>query len=76
MVMMADFKSDINTSIKEIPRKTGKQVEACKEETQTFLKELQENTTKQVKELKKTIQDLKMEKETIENSQKEKTWEI
>ena len=68
MVMMADFKSDINTSIKEIPRKTGKQVEACKEETQTFLKELQENTTKQAMELNKIIQDLKMEVETIKKT--------
>jgi hypothetical protein len=32
---------------------------------------LQENTTKQVKELNKTIQDLKMEVETIKKSQRE-----
>ena len=43
----------------------GKQVEALKEETQKSLKELQENTIKQVKELNKTIQDVKMETETI-----------
>jgi predicted nucleic acid-binding Zn-ribbon protein len=49
----------------------GKQVEALKEKTQKSLKELQENTTKQVKELNKTIQDLKMEIETIKKSQRE-----
>jgi hypothetical protein len=35
------------------------------------LKEIQENTTKQVKELNKTIQDLKMDIETIKKSQSE-----
>jgi hypothetical protein len=39
-------------------------------ETQRSLKELQENTTKQVKVLNKTIQDLKMEVETIKKSQR------
>ena len=54
----------------------AKQVEALKEETQKSLKELQENTTKQVKELNKTIQDLKMEVETIKKSQRERILEI
>jgi chromosome segregation ATPase len=40
------------------------------------LKEIQENTSKQVRELNKTIQDLKMEVETIKKSQREKTLEI
>jgi peptidoglycan hydrolase CwlO-like protein len=39
-------------------------------------KKLQENTTKQVKELNKTIQDLKIEIETIKESQRETTLEI
>ena len=69
MMMMEDFK-------KEIQENTGKQLEALKEETQKSLKELQENTTKQVKELNKTIQDLKMEIETIKKSQRETTLEI
>jgi hypothetical protein len=43
-------------------------------ETQKSLKEFQENTTEQVKELSKTIQDLKMEIETIK-SQREITLE-
>jgi mRNA-degrading endonuclease RelE of RelBE toxin-antitoxin system len=51
----------------------GKQVEALKEKTQKSLKELQENTTKQVKKLSKTIQDIKIEAETIKKSQKETT---
>jgi SMC interacting uncharacterized protein involved in chromosome segregation len=41
-----------------------------------LLKELQENTIKQVKELNKTIQDLKMEIETIQKSQRERALEL
>jgi hypothetical protein len=52
MMLIEDFKKDINNSLKEIQENTGKQVEDLKEETQKFFKELQENTTKQVKELK------------------------
>lgn len=40
------------------------------------LKEIQENTTKQVNELNKTIQDLKMETDTIKKSQVEATLEM
>ena len=65
MRMTGDFMKDINNSLKEIQENTGKQLEALKEETQKSLKELQENPTKQGKELNKTIQDLKMEIETI-----------
>jgi hypothetical protein len=50
IMMIEDFKKDINNSLKEIQVNTGKQVEALKEETQKSLKELQEITTKQVKE--------------------------
>jgi F0F1-type ATP synthase membrane subunit b/b' len=57
MMMIEDFKKDINNSLKEIHENTGKQLEALKEETQKSLKELQENKTKQVKKLNKTIQD-------------------
>ena len=39
MMMMEDFKKDINNSLKEIQENTGKQVE-LKEETQKSLKEL------------------------------------
>jgi hypothetical protein len=60
MMLVEDFKKDINNSLKEIQEKTPKQVEGLKEEAQTSLKELQEKTTKQVIELNKTIQDLKM----------------
>jgi hypothetical protein len=45
-------------------------------ETQKPLKELQENTTKQVMELNRTIQDLKMDVETIKKSQRKTTLEI
>ena len=54
MMLLEDFKKDINNS----------------------LKELQENITKHVKELNKTIQDIKMEGETIKKSQRETTLEI
>ena len=67
-MLIEDIKKDINNSLKEIQEGTPKHLEAFKEETQNFLKELQENTPKQVKELNKTIQDLKMEEETIKKS--------
>jgi chromosome segregation ATPase len=54
MMMIEDFKKDINNSLKEVQENTEKQVETFKEETQKSLKELQENTTKQVKKLNKT----------------------
>jgi hypothetical protein len=72
MMMMEDYKKGINNSLKEI-QNTGKQVEVLKEETQKSLIELQENTSKQVKELNKTIQNLKVEVETIKKSQRETT---
>jgi uncharacterized coiled-coil protein SlyX len=75
-MMIEDFKKDINNSLKEIQENTGKQVEALKEETQKSLKELQENTIKQTKEMNKTIQDLKMEIETIKKSQRKTRLEI
>ena len=51
-------------------------MEDYKKEINNSLKEIQENTSKQVKELNKTIQDLKMEVETIKKSQRETTLEI
>jgi hypothetical protein len=47
-----------------------------KEETQKSLIELQETTNKRVKELNKTIQDLKMEVETIKKLQRKTKLEI
>jgi F0F1-type ATP synthase membrane subunit b/b' len=63
VMMIEDFKKDINYSIKEIENRV-KQLEALKKETQKSLKEV-EGKPKQVKELNKTFQDLKMEVETI-----------
>jgi chromosome segregation ATPase len=51
-------------------------MEDYKNDMSNSLKEIQENTSKQEKELKKTIQDLKMEVETIKKSQKETNLEI
>jgi chromosome segregation ATPase len=68
MMMMEDF-------TKEIQESTSKQLEAVKEETHKILRELQESTTKQMMELNKTIQDLKVEVETIKKSQRESTLE-
>ena len=73
--MIEDFK-DINNSLKEIQENTDKQLEALREETQKSLKELQRNTIKQAKEMNKTIQDLKMEVETVKKSQRETILEI
>ena len=66
MMKMEDLK-------KEIQENTGKQLETLKEETQKCLRELQENNTKQEMELNKTIQDLKMEVETMKKTQRETT---
>ena len=71
-MMIEDFKKDINNSLKEIKEKTCKQVKALKEEAQR----VKEKTTKQVKELNKTIQDLKIEVETIKKSQRATTLKI
>jgi uncharacterized protein YukE len=76
MTMIEDFKEHINNSLKEIQENTGNYVEAHKEETRESLKEKQENTAKQVKKLNKTIQDIKMEIETIKKSQRETTLEL
>jgi hypothetical protein len=76
MMMIEDFKNNINNSLKEIQENTSKQVEALKEETQKSPKELQKNTTKQVKELNKTIWDLKLDIETKRKSQTETNLEI
>ena len=75
MIIIEDFKKNINNSLKEIQENIGKEVETLKKETQKSLKELQENTAKQVKELNKTIQDLKIEIEKIMKSQRETTLE-
>ena len=47
-----------------------------REETNKSLEEIQENTIKQVKELSKTVQDLKLEIETLKTTQRETTLEI
>jgi chromosome segregation ATPase len=90
MILVEDFKKGINNSLKEmqgnnekqvevlkeLQENNAKKVEVLKEETQKSLKVLQENTTKQVMELNKTIQDLKMEVETIKKPPRETTLEI
>jgi hypothetical protein len=40
MMPIEDFKKDINNSLKENQKNTGKQVQVLKEETQKSLKEL------------------------------------
>jgi mRNA-degrading endonuclease RelE of RelBE toxin-antitoxin system len=52
MMVVDDFKKEINNSLKEIQENTAEQVEALKEEAQKSLKELQENNAKQVEVLK------------------------
>jgi hypothetical protein len=42
MILIEDFKKDINYSVKEIQENSGKQVETLKEETKKFFKELKE----------------------------------
>jgi hypothetical protein len=69
-----DFKKDINNSQKDIQKNTGKQVEALKEESQKSLKKYMKTHTGE--DLNKTIQDIKMEVETIKKSQGKTTMEI
>jgi hypothetical protein len=52
-----------------------KMMEDYKKDTNNTCKDTQDNTSKQVKEFKKTIQDLKMEVETVKKSQRETTLE-
>jgi hypothetical protein len=56
MMLVEDFKRDVNNSLKEIQKNTAKQVEVLKEEAQKSLKKLQENTANQVKDLKEETQ--------------------
>ena len=63
MMLVEDFKKDINNSLKEIQENTAKQVEV--------LKELQENTAKQVEVLKEETQ--KSLKDLQENTNK-RSW--
>jgi hypothetical protein len=42
MMLVEDFKKDVNNSLKELQENTAKQVESLKEEAQKSLKELQE----------------------------------
>ena len=58
MMLIEDFKKDINNSLKEIQENSAKEVEALKKEVQKSLKELQENTTaKQVEETQKSLKN-------------------
>ena len=70
MIMIQDFKKDINNTLIEIQENTGKQIEVLKDETQKSLKELQK------KKMNKIIQGLKVEIETIKQSQRETTLEL
>jgi hypothetical protein len=61
--MIEDNKKIINNSLKEMQEDTGKQLEALKEEIQKPLKSYEK--TQSNRQSKGTIQDLKMELETI-----------
>lgn len=53
-----------------------KMIEAFKEELNKSVKEIQDNTIKQVKEMSKTVQDMKLEIESIKKTQSEATLEM
>jgi Zn-finger protein len=76
MKMIDAFIEGINNFLKEIQENKGKKVKDLQEETNISLKEIQENIIKPVKELGKTVQHLKMKKETIKKSQIQATIEI
>jgi hypothetical protein len=70
--IIGDFKNNINNSLKEIQEGTGKQLNHIKRKHKKSLKELKESTTKKMKELNKTIQDVKIDVQTIKKAQREK----
>jgi hypothetical protein len=77
MMLIEDFKKDISNSLKKkIQENTDKQVESLKEETEKPLRKITGKHNQAVKELNKTIQDLKIEVETIKKSHRETTLEI
>jgi uncharacterized protein (UPF0218 family) len=76
LMMIEGFKKDINNSFKEIQENTGKQVEDLKEETQKSLKIITGKHYQTGERMNKTIQDLKMEVETMKKTQRETTLEI
>ena len=57
-------------------KNTTKQVEDIKEETNKSLKETQNNTIQWVKELNETVQDLKIEVESLKDTKGETSLEI
>ena len=74
------IKSTLDETIKDIKFKdilniVDKEI-VLNEELLTLGKKMQEKTIKPVKEMNKTIQDLKMELETIKKSQKETTLDL
>ena len=76
-MLIEDFKKDISNSLKKkIQENTDKQVESLKEETEKPLRKITGKHNQAVKELNKTIQDLKIEVETIKKSHRETTLEI
>jgi DNA-binding transcriptional MerR regulator len=56
MMIIKNFKKDINNSLEEIQEIIGKQVEALKEETQKSLKEFQKQKQQQQQQQQKTPQ--------------------
>jgi chromosome segregation ATPase len=71
MMVVEDFKKNINNSLKEIQENTAKQVEALKEEAQKPLKELQEITAKQIEILKELQANTAKQVEETQKSLKE-----
>ena len=53
MMLIEDFKKDINNSLKETQENMNNQVEALKKETQRSLKEIQETVDQQVEAIKR-----------------------
>ena len=75
MILREDFKKVQNNSLKEIQENMGQQVAGQNEETQKSCK-ITGKHRHQLKEVNKTIQDLKVEVETMKKVQRETTLEI
>ena len=65
-MLVENLKKDINNSLKEIQKNTGKELQV--------LKEKQENTSKLVMKMNKTILDLKREVDIVKKTKVRQRW--
>ena len=70
------LKTKIKQSLKKKQKNKIKQVEILKDETNKSLRVIRENKIKPVNEISKTVNDLKLEIETVNKRKSEGTFEM